>query len=266
VAKGPNEEIWRALAMGELPMARRGRSAFKFLPASPRCKMCNAPFRGIGAPLMRIIGRRPARQNPRFCSFCERITRAHPGGAEVEMSLLFADVRGSTGLAEQRSPTEFARLMNRFYEATTRVLIDTDALIDKLVGDEVVAQYLPGFAGPAHAKRAILAARRLLTETGHGRPEGPWLPIGIGVHTGTAYFGNVGSSETFTDVTALGDAVNVTARLSSLAQGGEILVSAAACGAAHLNNLAGLERRKLDLKGHSEPVEVIVWRAEAAPV
>ncbi|MGO8920778.1 MAG: adenylate/guanylate cyclase domain-containing protein [Stellaceae bacterium] len=263
MAQGQSEEIWRAIAMGEVPRARWGRLAFKFLPSNPRCKMCNAPFRGIGAPLMRLIGKRPARQNPRFCAFCERVTREHPGGAEVEMSLLFADVRGSTALAEHSSPTEFARLMNRFYNAATRVLIDTDALIDKLVGDEVVAHYLPGFAGPAHAKQAIMAARRLLAETGHGRPGGPWLPIGIGVHTGTAYFGNVGSRETFTDVTALGDAVNVTARLSSLAQGGEILASAAACDAAQLD-LSGLERRKLDLKGHSQPIDAIVWHAEVA--
>ena len=265
MAQTQTEELWRALAMGELPKARRGRFALKFLPSNPRCKMCNAPFRGVGAPLMRLIGKRPARQNPRFCSFCEEVTRRHPGGAEVEMSLIFADVRGSTRLAENSSPTDFARLMNRFYEATTRVLIETDALIDKLVGDEVVALYLPGFAGPAHAKRAIMAARRLLAETGHGRPGGPWLPIGIGVHTGTAYWGNVGSRETFTDVTALGDAVNVTSRLSSLAQGGEILASAAACDASRLD-LSGLERRKLDLKGHSQPIEAIVWHAEAAPV
>ena len=258
------ELLWRSLLMGEWPALRRGRRVLKFIPSDPRCKLCNAPFEGIGAPFMRFIGRRPAKANPRFCDFCERFARTNVGGTEIELSLLFADVRDSTALAERSSATEFGRLMNRFYATATRALIETDGLIDKLVGDEVIGHYYPGFAGPRHAQQAILAAQRLLAQTGHDRPGGPWLPVGAGVHTGTAYAGTVGSSDTFTDFTALGDAVNIAARLASLAQKGEILISEAACSASGME-LSGLERRTLALKGHEQPIEVRVWRVGEAP-
>jgi len=168
-------------------------------------------------------------------------------------------VRGSTGVAETMSPLEFSALMNRFYGAATRVLIQTDAVIDKLVGDEVIGLYLP-FIKEGPARRAIEAAQELLVATGHADATGPWLPVGIGVHTGVAFVGIVGSAETVTDFTALGDAVNVTARLASNAAGGESLVSEAALTAAGIS-ADGLERRRLELKGRHEPIGVRVLRA-----
>lgn len=257
------EELWREfLTQGE-PNVRRLRQFFRRVPSDPRCKMCSAPFRGVGGALTRLIGLGPSTMNPRFCGYCERKVRAIGGGAEVELTMLFADVRGSTGLAEGMSATEFSRLMNRFYSAATNVLIERDGLIDKLVGDEVIALYVPGYAGARHACQAIEAGRNLLAATGHGGGNGPWLPVGIGIHTGTAFVGTVGIEEGATDVTALGDAVNVTARIASQAAAGEILVSAAAmtaCGRAY----GELERRQLALKGHAQPVDVAVLRAPPA--
>src|SRR3712207_468067 len=113
----------------------------------------------------------------------------YPGGAEVDLSMLFVDVRGSTRLAEGMRAAEFSRLMNRFYAAATEVLIRTDAFIDKFVGDEVVALYLPLFTGPNHARVAVQAAQELLRVTGHDDQQGPWLPIGVGVHSGIAFVG-----------------------------------------------------------------------------
>lgn len=181
----------------------------------------------------------------------------HPGGAEVELSLLFVDVRGSTTIAERVGAADFSRLMNQFYAAATHVLIKTDALIDKLVGDEVIGLYLPLFTGPNHARAAIKAADGLLHAIGQG------LPIGIGVHTGIAYVGTVrGAENTVTDVTALGDNVNTAARLASNAKPGEALISDAACSAAGLN-LGHLDQRQLALKGKSAPISVRVMRASA---
>ena len=95
--------------------------------------------------------------------------------------------------------------MNRFYAATTDVLVKTNAFIDKLVGDEVIGIYLPIFTGPNHARPATQAALDLLRATGHGDRGGPWLPVGVGVHTGRAFFGTVSGAEgTFSDFTALG--------------------------------------------------------------
>jgi adenylate cyclase len=235
------------------------RRRHRRIPGDPRCKTCLVPLGGPAAPFVRVVLKRgPSRKNPNYCDQCETFVRTHPGGAEVELSLMFADVRGSTALAEQMRPSEFSRLMNRFYGVANRAVIDSDGLVDKLVGDEIVALYLPAI-GPEHPRRAIDAARELLEATGHGSAEGPWVRVGAGVHSGTAYVGAVGSDETVADFTALGDAVNVTARLASVAQPGEVLISEVAYAAAQVD-LGALERRELELKGRSAPLTVRVLR------
>jgi len=254
----PPEHYWQIVLLGQHPGLRRGRHLFGLFPGSPRCKLCNAPFSGPFVPLMRLLGKARSSKNPLFCGDC--LAKTPLGGAEIEVSLLFADVRGSTGIAERLSAADFGKLLNRFYKAATAVLVETDALVDKFVGDEVIGLYLPGFAGPAHARAAVRAARELLSATGHDKRDGPWLPIGIGVHTGVAFVGAVGSEGVVTDVTALGDAVNTAARLASMAGPGEILASEATCQAAELA-LNESEQRQLQLKGRSEPVTVRVLRA-----
>jgi adenylate cyclase len=172
--------------------------------------------------------------------------------------MLFADVRGSTNIAEKMTPPEFSRLMNRFYEATINVLVQEDAFIDNLVGDEVTALFVPGFAGDEHARRAIKAGQELLRRTGHTKSNNPWIPVGVGIHTGTAWVGSVGGeSGAAADFTALGDNVNITARLASHARAGEVIVSQAAWEAAQ-SEFEGAERRQLDLKGKSETLPVRV--------
>src|SRR5512135_286963 len=206
----------------------------RLLPSSPRCKMCNSPFKGWGGFIMHVMGRDQSRFNPRYCEPCERFE--HPGGAEVVLSMLFADVRGSTTLAAKMSALEFSRLINRFYTVATDVLVKTDAMVDRLIGDEVVGLFIPGIAGSEHPRRAIEAAQSLLDLTGHRDPSGPWVPVGVGIHTGSAFVGVVGGSEDHpTDFTALGDNVNITARLASKAGVGEILIRDAAYAASGLD-------------------------------
>jgi adenylate cyclase len=173
--------------------------------------------------------------------------------------MLFADVRGSTALAEQMNAREYSQLINRFYKVATHVLIQTDALVDRLIGDEAIGLYIPGFAGPGHPRKAIEAAQDLLRQTGHSDSKGPWLPVGIGVHTGPAFVGVVGDESSTADFTALGDNVNITARLASQAGPGEVLISDTAYAAANIN-LGELEHRQLELKGKSEPTGVHVLR------
>src|SRR4029079_5228091 len=105
---------------------------------------------------------------------------------EVECSLLFADVRGSTTLAESMRPTDFRALMGRFYDESFAALIDFNAIVDKFVGDEVIAIFIPAYTGHDHSRLAVDAAFRLLEVTGHGSADGPWIPIGIGVNSGEA--------------------------------------------------------------------------------
>jgi adenylate cyclase len=118
----------------------------------------------------------------------------------------------------------------------------------------LVAMFFPLLSGPRHAARGIDAASALLRATGHTDPAGPWVPLGAGVHTGMAWVGAVGAG-THTTMTALGDAVNTTARLASAAGAGEILVTTDAATAAGLDS--SLEPKRLDLKGKQEPVQVV---------
>jgi adenylate cyclase len=176
----------------------------------------------------------------------------------VELTVLFVDVRGSTSIAEGMGPNEYSLLMNRFYRAVTEVLVKTDAYIDKFVGDEVMAVYLPLFAGQDPARQAVTAARQLLTATGQGDAGGTWLPIGIGVHTGPAYFGTVaGADGLLSDFTALGDSVNVAARVVGAARVGEALISSGTAAASALDT-EGLEVRALQMKGKTHLLDVYV--------
>jgi adenylate cyclase len=251
------EEQWyKMLTEGE-PINRHLYHLYGLLPSSPRCKLCAAPFKGWGGFLMHLLGRDQSKYNPHFCQPCEKFD--HPGGAEVPLTMLFADVRGSTQLAEQMSALEFSQLINRFYIVATHVLVQTDALVDRLMGDEAIGLYIPGFAGPQHPRRAIEAAQELLKLTGHRDPKGPWLPVGVGIHTGPAFVGVVGGEDSPADFTALGDNVNITARLASEAGPGEILISEAVYVAANLNR-EDLERRQMELKGKNEPIGVRVLR------
>lgn len=248
---------WRDVLLGIHPGLYRKRRLFKMIPTEPRCKFCNAPFHGIGGVLMSMIGRKQYSKNPLFCEAC---LTDPVEGVEVEITMLFADVRGSTTLAEKMSASDFGGLMNRFYETASHILIGSLAIIDKFVGDEVIGLYIPGTAGADHARRAILAAEELLQATGH-HDHHPWLPIGVGIHTGNAYVSLVGSEGGVGDLTALGDSMNITARLASQAGAGEILVSESTYNQAGFK--ANVEKRTLELKGRTEPVNVYVLKIKA---
>ena len=253
------EEFWRAyLTTGEFEKERRQRHFFRLLPGFPRCKSCYAPFEGAGGWVARTVyGKRPSKMNPRLCNVCEDFARHFQGGAEIELTMLFVDVRGSTALAERMGPREFSQLINRFYVTATRIMVGSDALIDKIIGDQAAAMYVPGVAGVDHARVGIHAAQAIMKATGHAGRDGPWIALGAGVHTGIAFVGSVGSPDGTSDITVLGDAANTAARLSSLARQGEILISEPASLAAGLRT-SGLERRELELKGKSERVPVHV--------
>jgi adenylate cyclase len=204
---------------------------------------------------MRAIGKRPSDRNPDMCSSCFDFIVQNHGGAEIECSFLFADVRGSTTIAEGMSATAFRGLLDRFYATAAAIVIDHDGSVDKFVGDELVAMFFPLLSSERHTAKAVEAARALLVATGHDEPGGPWLPLGAGVHTGPAWVGAVGEGA-HVELTALGDTVNTTARLASVAKAGEILVTAVAADAAGLTPAD--ERRSLQLKGKEHPTEVVV--------
>lgn len=255
---GKDEEFWRNfLEQGGDTWKGVGRQVLKRIPSDPRCRMCASPFQGPGAPLMRLIGKRQSEANPNWCTSCIDFMAKHHGGAEIDGAMLFADIRGSTALAERMSSAEYSELLNRFFATATSVVFKHDGFVDKFVGDELVAQFFPLLTGDRYVARAVAAAQDLLRATGHADPDGPWVPVGAGVHAGKAWFGVVGEGS-HVELTAVGDNVNVAARLAAAAGAGEVLVSADAASASDLDPT--LERRSLELKGKELPTDVVSVR------
>jgi adenylate cyclase len=220
----------------------------RLLPSEPRCRMCRAPFGGAGGRVMRRLGFAPSRKNPGLCNTC--FEKAPMGGVETEIGVLFADVRGFTSLAETMPAEELTLLLNRFYEAATRVLTRS-GILDKLVGDEVMALYVPFPLGEHWEDHLVRDATDLLTAVGFGSPEGPWLRIGVGVDVGRAFIGNVGSGDV-KDFTAIGDVVNTAARLQSTAAAGQIVMSERLHARLH-HPPRGAVATTLVLKGKKDP-------------
>ena len=237
---------------------KRLRRFWRSIPSPPRCKLCHRPFGTPGGPLMRLLGLGRWPGNPKYCRGCFKELYRRRAGAEIECSLIFADVRGSSGMAETMSPGEYRRLMDRFYSTAVDVLVAHDAFVDKFVGDEVIGILVPALTEAAHARQAVMAGLRLLEATGHRDGE-PWVPVGIGVNSGVSYVGAVGT-EDHVEFTALGDNVNVTARLASMARAGELLVTDATAKLAGLD-VPSLERRRLELKGRTVATDVVVLTA-----
>jgi adenylate cyclase len=260
------KEAWLSyLTQGEMPAYMQApwferkvfRPLIKNLPRSPRCDICYIPFHGVGGNLSRIFWKaEPSKLNPHICNLCENFAQKYHGGVEIEISMMFVDVRGSVTLAENTPLNDYRNLINRFYRAVTEEFYRSYGFVEKLIGDEVAGFFVPGFAGKNHAKVAIETGQRILKTMGYGSLSGSWLPIGIGINTGIAYVGSVTPQGGGADIAMLGDSVNTTARLTSLAGAGEIIISDSSLQASKLST-DGMELRNLKLKGKSE--EVPAW-------
>ena len=248
----PSSQHWAKVLNDGHASLVAARHVFRYLPSAPRCKGCNNPFGGLAGHVLGVAGFRPSRKNPNLCTFCCDVLPA--GGAEVDIAVLFADVRGSTALGERTDIADFAALLNRFYSAATQTLLRHDAVIDKLIGDEVMAFFVQGISGPRYRQRAIQAGADLLKAVGYGTPDGPWLDVGVAVHAGVAYVGNVGGA--VVDFTALGRPVNAAARMQQRAAGGELLVASGVADELTVN----MARRTLNLRGQEEPINVFVQK------
>jgi len=224
------------------------------LPRDPRCAVCRAPYGGIGGRVMGRMGFAPSRKNPRLCSKC--FERAPLGGVEMQVGILFADVRGFTALAERQTLDAVTALLNRFYSTAVEVLCE-HAIIDKLVGDQVMALYLPGVFPGIPAEHMVGDAHELLVASGY-REQQPWVKLGIGLDFGSAFVGNVGSGDV-KDFTAIGDVVNTAARLQAAAASGEVVMSSRVHARAG-RGAGGTETRELALKGKSRPEVAMVSR------
>lgn len=249
-----NQDEWEAFfrTFGHRTYRRVVRAVSR-LPRDPRCEACGSPFAGWGGTVMRSIGKAPSRKNPRWCRRCFEMAPA--GGAVLRIGVLFADVRGFTAMGEREAPAALAARMNRFYGDATRLIV-RHGLVDKLIGDEIMGLYVPVLAPEGRFVDAMVAdARQLLEVVGSGEDaEAAGLAVGVGLDVGDAWVGVVGEGEV-RDFTAIGDPVNVAARLQAKAAAGQIVMSAAVAEAAGVTD--GVSRR-LALRGRTEPVSVRV--------
>jgi adenylate cyclase len=244
-------EDWAAAyRMEEKLLPRFVHRIWRSLPSSPRCGRCGAPFAGPGRLIVKPFGYTPSRKNPTVCATC--VEMSPPGGMTMRAGVLFADIRGLTAQSESTEPEEVSKLLRRFYRCAEDVLFP-DAVIDKLIGDEVMALYLPDvqrrFAHEEVPPLMLEHARDLLRAVGYGSGDGPFVEMGIGIDVGEAFVGNIGDRALY-DFTAVGDVVNTASRLQGQAAGGEIVLSDRV--AEGLLKPVGA-RDELTLKGKSEP-------------
>jgi adenylate cyclase len=256
----------RGFLSGDDPGLARMRRIMRHVPHGPNCKLCAAPFEGPGGAILRHVGFARFSGNPSICSSCIKgLNKIGVLGAEIRVSLMFADIRGSTTIGERLSPTEFRAFLDRFYQLSSKSVLDNDGIVDKFVGDEVIGLFFTGISGAEHTAAAIRAAQALLDAVGgtDASDRGP-IPVGAAVHTGDAFVGSTGAGGAVNDFTALGDVVNTTARLASAAAAGELLVSKDAGRAANLD-FGSLKQRTLTVRGRADTVEVVSLRSARTP-
>ncbi|KKR31142.1 MAG: Adenylate cyclase, partial [Parcubacteria group bacterium GW2011_GWF2_39_8b] len=142
------------------------------------------------------------------------------GGEEKEITVLFSDIRGFTSISEKTTPRELVRILNTYFSSITKKIIENDGVLDKYIGDAIMAFWGAPIPEPKQADKAVKAALEMLEELkkiniqflASGDPE---IKIGIGIYTGKAIVGNIGSEHRF-DYTAIGDTVNIASRIEGL--------------------------------------------------
>lgn len=251
-------EYWTELLAGTDSGLNSFQRALRKLPAPPRCKLCQAPFNGPFAPILRVLGFRRWALNQQICRFCVRDLEKHSGGAEIPVSLVYVDIRGSTEIAEQMNPREFSDGLGHYLAVVGGEVDAEQGVIDHMAGDGVLAMWIPAFVGRQHPQNALNAAMQIARHISATVDDGAGFPAGAGVHTGVAYVGVVGEPGS-RDFTVLGDTPNTVARLSAEAAAGEVVMSHAVVDEIGLDS-STLEHRVLELKGKAESFDAWVWR------
>jgi adenylate cyclase len=179
------------------------------------------------------------------------------GGVTQTITVLFADIRGFTRISEHAVPEKIVQLLNRYFSAMTDIIFAHGGTLDKYLGDGLMALFGAPTVTPKDAANAVSAAvamqRRMLSINDELRAEGyPEIGIGIGLHTGEAIVGYIGS-ERRSEYTAIGDTVNTASRLESNAASGKILISETAANAAHTRYQL-VPRDPISVKNREQPV------------
>jgi class 3 adenylate cyclase len=233
------------------------------------CKGCwqqmhvPVPLRGVASVPFRLFGIRPSRMNPNTCTVCElmfsKVMRARK--ITIDATVLFADLRGYTSLSQSQSPDAVSGLLDAFYDECADAIWEHDGLLNKTIGDAIMAVFNFPIRQDDHTRQAMLAARaiqdRWKARSGKGEGEAlaglAELGIGIGIHCGELSFGEFGRSHR--DLTAIGTVVNAASRAQSVAAGGQILLTQAVYDRVS-PELAGGQPQEFHLKGFDAPIKL----------
>ncbi len=221
------------------------------------------PLRGVLSVPFRAVGIRPSKMNPNTCTVCElmftRVMRARK--ITIDATILFADLRGYTTLSQSLSADAISGLLDAFYDECAGAIWQYDGLLNKTIGDAVMAVFNFPIQSEDHAKHAVRAAREILKRWRIERETlverfglaGSDLGVGIGVSSGELSFGEFGRSHR--DLTAIGTVVNTASRAQSAAGSDQILVTQDVYQRAQ-SDLAGSQAKTYQLKGFQEPIEL----------
>lgn len=234
------------------------------------CKGCwqqlriPVPLRGMASIPFRVFGIRPSRMNPNTCTLCElmftRIMKTRM--IAVDVSVLFADLKDYTNLSQTLPPDAVSSLLDAFYDECAAAIWEHDGLLNKTIGDAVMAIFNFPIQQDNHAEQAVLTAREIQRRckarwesllADHANFAARKLGVGVGIASGSVSFGEFGRSHR--DLTAIGTVVNTAARAQSAAEAGEILVSQAVHDRAGRDVVAS-EGREYSLKGFDAPVQL----------
>mgnify|MGYP003985352865 CR=1 FL=1 len=219
------------------------------------------PLRGPISIPFRVFGIRPSQMNPNLCTICEtnftRVKRRKQ--IVVPTTILFADVRGYTGLSETLGAEKMANMLHCFYDNCTKAVWEKDGIVNKFIGDAALAIFNFPIMQDDHVQQAVWAALDLLKACDEQKEqvtaeidgENLSLGVGIGIHTGEASIGELGSS--YKEFTAIGPVVNLASRIQGQAEPGEVLVTEDVYQVV-ADSFPHAEKRVCDLKGVDHPV------------
>lgn len=221
------------------------------------------PIRGPLSIPLRMLGIKISRMNPNLCTICETMFTKVKRRKQIPASatVLFADLRGYTSLSQNAASEDVAEMLHRFTDECAAAIWERDGIVNKFIGDSLLAIFNFPIMRDDHVQQAVLAAqdmqrrwqaRHNLVVARGGFSTG----LGIGVHTGTASIGEIGTA--FADFTIIGPVVNMASRIQQEAKAGEILVSRDVF--QHVETMAS-QARACQFKGFEAPVDVYALNA-----
>ena len=186
------------------------------------------------------------------------------GGETREITILFSDIRGFTSLSEKMDPQQITGLLNRFLTPMSDVLLQSGATIDKYIGDAIMAFWNAPLTTPEHPRQACLATLGMFNALEElNKHEASPIRIGIGLNTGACCVGNLGSEQRF-NYSAIGDSVNVAARVEGLTKQYGLAILITEFTAAHVSGLAILDIDLVRVVGRAEPLAIFTLLGDEA--